>query len=112
MIKPQPWSPADATHAIRKLGSDARLKSSYTLHFLERLTERGLIIGDALYVLRHGFVYDPAESSTQPNLYRYRIETKTPNSNNRSVRIVVIPDSARCWIKFVTAMWVDEVPNG
>jgi Domain of unknown function (DUF4258) len=108
MIKPQPWSPADATHAIRGLGADSRLSLSYTSHFKERLIERGLFIGDVLFVLKNGFVFEQASPANQINFYKYKIETLTPNSNNRIVRVVAIPDPTRCWMKLVTVMWVDE----
>jgi hypothetical protein len=72
------------------------------------LAERDLIIGDVMYVLRNGFVFEDPEPATQPDLFKYKIETRTPNSNNRSVRLVVIPDPQRCWVKVVTVMWVDE----
>lgn len=108
-IKPQPWSPADATDALRSLGRDSRLRLTYTVHFTERLVELGLAVGDALYILKHGFVYDTAVPASQPDLYKYRIETRTPNSNNRIVRLVAILDPKRCWIKPVTVMWVDEI---
>ena len=107
-VKPQPWTSADATIAIREMGRSPKLDLSYTGHCKERLAERDLLIGDVRYVLRHGFVYDEPDAATQPGLYRYQIETRTPNSNNRSVRLVVIPDPAKCWIKVVTIMWADE----
>lgn len=90
------------------MGRNPKLDLSYSQHFRERLAERDLLIGDVRYVLRHGFVYDDPVAATQPGLFRYRIETRTPNSSNRSVRLVVIPDPARCWIKVVTVMWADE----
>ncbi len=54
--KPQPWSPADATDEIRALAKRPDLKITYTLHAKDRLAERGLFIGDILYVLKNGFV--------------------------------------------------------
>ncbi|MBR7518797.1 hypothetical protein KC217_24345, partial [Mycobacterium tuberculosis] len=59
-------------------------------------------------VLRCGFVYEDPVPATQRDLYRYKMETRTPNSNNRVVRVVVIPDPSKCWAKIVTVMWVDE----
>lgn len=108
MLKPQPWKSADATDSIRAMGASSNLDLSYTGHVKERLVERDLLIGDIRYVLKHGFVFDDPESATQPGLFRYRMETRTPNSNNRIVRVVVIPDPQRCWIKVVTVMWADE----
>lgn len=108
MPKPQPWSPGDATDEIRALGRSGRLSLSITQHAKDRLAERDLILGDVLYVLKSGFVYDAPVPASQLDLYRYQMETRTPNSNNRVVRVVVIPDPARCWAKVVTVMWVDE----
>jgi Domain of unknown function (DUF4258) len=106
--KLQPWSPADYTTEIRRIAIHPKLTLSRTKHFVERLLERDLIMSDALYVLKNGFVYDVHEDSSQPGLYKYRTETRTPNSSNRNVRLVVIPDATKCWIKIVTVMWVDE----
>jgi hypothetical protein len=108
MKKPQPWSPADATEAIRRLANDTRLTLSYSIHFKERLFERDLLISDVLYVLKNGFVFEPAVPSTQADLFKYKIETRTPNSNNRSIRVVIVPDTSQFWMKCVTVMWVDE----
>lgn len=107
-MKKQPWNPADATDEIRTLGRNAKLTLSWTDHIRARLVERDLIMGDVLYILKNGFVYDEPEEATQPGLYKYRMETRTPNSNNRSVRLVVIPDPTTCWAKLVTLMWADE----
>ncbi len=106
--KLQPWTSADATSSIRQMGQSSNLTLSYSIHFKERLSERDLLLGDVLHVLKHGFVYDEPKAATQPGLFRYRIETRTPNSGNRNVRLVVIPDPTRCWIKVVTVMWADE----
>lgn len=108
MPKPQPWKSADATDAIRQMGASPTLDLSYTGHVKDRLAERDLLIGDVRYVLKHGFVFDDPQPATQAGLFRYQMETRTPNSNNRTVRIVVIPDPQRCWIKVVTVMWADE----
>lgn len=107
-MKTQPWSPAVATRNINRIGSDPRLNITYTVHSKGRLSERGLIIGDILFVLSRGFVHTDASPSTQEGLFKYEIETRTPNSNNRSVRAVVIPDTESIWVKIVTVMWADE----
>jgi hypothetical protein len=65
-------------------------------------------MGDVLYVLKNGFVFVPAKEATQPSLWKYAIETRTPNSGNRVVRAIIIPDVARVWLKVVTIMWADE----
>lgn len=108
MAKPQPWSPGDATTEIRAMARSGKLVLSYTEHFRQRLSERDLLIGDVLYVLKNGFVYDGPDQATQDGLHKYRMETRTPNSNNRVVRVVVIPDPSKYWAKIVAVMWVDE----
>lgn len=72
------------------------------------MLERDLLVSDVLFVLKHGFVYEPPEPSSRPELFRYKVETRTPNSGNRIVRVIAIPDEPRCWIKVVTVMWADE----
>ena len=91
MAKPQPWSQKDATDNIRAIAAHKSLSLTYTLHAKEQMAERDLIIGDINYVMKHGFVHTDAQPSTRENLYKYRIECRSPNSNNRTVRIVVIP---------------------
>lgn len=70
--------------------------------------ERALIMGDLLYVMRMGFVQAEPVPSTQPNYYKYRMQTTSPNSGGREVGIVLIPDYERWHIKIVTVMWIDE----
>jgi len=108
MIPDQPWKPADATEQLRLLGRNERLTMSQTRHFTQRLLERDLIIGDAFHVLKHGFVYEDAEAATIVGYYKYKMESTTPNSNNRVVRVVVVPDLKIKGVKFITIMWVDE----
>jgi hypothetical protein len=109
MIPNQPWKPADATDQLRLIGRNEWLTINRTNHFIQRLLERDLIIGDALHVLKNGFVYDEPEPSTKEGFYKYKMESTTPNSNNRVVRVVVIPDVKNKGVKFVTIMWVDEL---
>mgnify|MGYP001430125161 CR=1 FL=1 len=109
MLRLQPWKPADATNEIRQLANAGNsLNISRTRHFVEQLAIRDLLIGDAHYVMKHGFVYQEAQESTQEGLYKYRIDSKSPNSGSRALRVVLIPDPARFWIKLITIMWVDE----
>ncbi|KQO76409.1 DUF4258 domain-containing protein [Methylobacterium sp. Leaf88] len=104
----QPWKPPLATSEIRKLARDEQLPMTYTMHIRERLAERDLTTGDVLYVLKHGFVYEDPEPSTRPGYYKYRIESRSPNSGSRTIRVVVIPDANNCQMKLVTVMYVDE----
>lgn len=74
------------------------------------MAERDLIVGDVLHVLRYGFVYDEAEPSTREGYYKYTMESRTPNSNGRIVRIVIVPSlpGQTCEVKLITVMWADE----
>jgi len=107
-MKKQPWSPADATEIIRNIAR-GRGQTALTRHASERMRERGLIMGDVLYVLKNGFVHDePVECERTQGFFRYAIESTTPNSNGRTVRVIVIPDPARGGaLKIVTVMWKD-----
>ena len=107
-IKPQPWTPADATDYIRKMAISDRFTLIQTRHALEQMEERDLYIGDVLYVLKQGFVLDEADQSSRPGFWKYKVESRSPNSRARTVRVVVIPDAERCQLKVVTVMWVDD----
>lgn len=102
----EPLSPADATESIRSLiGPD--LKLHWTKHAKEQMKKRGLIMGDVLHILKHGFVYDEGEQSTSGVWYKYKMECTTPNSGGRTVKTVVIPSNNNL-IKIITLMWKDE----
>ena len=104
----EPWGPGVATEQIRMLAQNKLLNITYKMHARIRLSERGLIISDVLHVLKNGFVYAEALPATREGCFRYAIETSTPNSGGRSVRIVVIPAKIGCLLKIVTVMWIDE----
>lgn len=72
------------------------------------MDERNLIMGDVLYVLKNGFVYNDPLPSTRQGYHKYSIESKSPNGGSRSVRVVVIPEKNACFLKIITVMWVDE----
>ena len=103
-----PLKPAEATERVRELGHNPRLTITYSEHFKQRLHERDLIIGDALFLLKRGFIFSAPELASQPGLFKYAMETRTPNSGNRTVRAIIIPDFKSVWVKFVTIMWADE----
>ncbi len=105
---PEPWSPAEARWRISAYARDEWCDIFLTRHAEERLEERGLTVGDVLHVLRNGHVYDEAEPATQAGLHRYRVESETPNSGGRRVRVVVVPAPGRPALKIVTVMWIDE----
>ena len=76
-------------------------------HAFERLMVRDLIVADALHVLKHGFVLDDPEPSDVEGYVKDAVEAKTPNSDGRVVRLIVVPDGA-CELKIITIMWKDE----
>jgi hypothetical protein len=105
--RPQPWSSADATDALRHLAKQLKLKLHLTTHAREQMKSRDLIVGDVLHVLKNGFVYDPAIEATQPGCFKYKIESSSP-AGMRTVRVVVIPWVNPPELKIVTVMWRDE----
>jgi hypothetical protein len=109
---PEPWSPAQATERIRWICSGPAPDLSYKAHARDRLVERSLIVGDLIHVLKYGFVYERPQLATPAPSWKYQIQCTTPNSNNREVRVVVIPDWERKAIKVVTVMWADEPMRG
>src|SRR4051794_18623377 len=89
---PQPWTPAQATERIRAIACDQRFAISFQRHAKEQMAARELILGDVIYLLKRGFVFDEAEPSTRAAFFKYKVECKTPNSGSRDVRVVSIPD--------------------
>ncbi len=105
----QPWRPPVATRKIWAIARSDRLDLAYTRHARDRMKERGLLIGDVLYVLKNGSVFEDPEPGKVEGYFKYRMEAQTPNSGNRTVRVVVIPDKdGNRSLKVVTVMWVDE----
>ncbi len=105
----EPWEPSYATDAIREMAQNIQFSIAYKIHAKERLSERGLIASDVLYLLKNGFGLKPAtKSEKSPGYYKYQIESLTPNSGGRKLRAVVIPNCKDCKLKIVTIMWVDE----
>nr|WP_281378583.1 DUF4258 domain-containing protein [Kaistia hirudinis] len=90
------------------MAANTKLKLTSTEHARDQMSERDLIMGDVLYVLKHGFVLEEAQASTQASVFKYLPQSRTPNSGNRTVRVVVVVDAARLWMKLITVMWVDE----
>ena len=105
---PGEWKPADATDKIRACAASEKLSIKLTLHADDQMNDRGLIMDDLLHLFRTGFVYEPPEPTTREGFYKYEMEGRTPNSEARFVRAVVIPDDAACSLKVVTVMWKDE----
>ena len=106
-VGPGKWRPSEATRHINECGKSLGLNIALTLHAKERLSERGLIMGDLIHLLQTGFVYGESEPATRHGLFKYCIEGTTPNSGSRTVRAVVIPNGDSN-LKIVTVMWRDE----
>ena len=87
------WDKDHATDEIRNIARSQQLKLTYRLHARERLAERDLLISDVLYALKNGFVRQEPTPSTQSGYNKYCMECRTPNSNGRDVRVVVVADS-------------------
>ena len=105
--KPQPWKPGDATHYINGMAKgDFDLYK--TLHMFDRSTERDLLMGDVLYVLKNGIVVDACQPSTSSSHFKYKIESYCPSSSDREVSVVCIPCLKDNTIKILTVMWKDE----
>lgn len=102
------WAPSIATDEIRQIAQSMRLSISYSHHAKIQLSKRNLIISDVLYVLKNGFVYEEPKPSTRDGFNKYKMESRSPNSGRRSVRVIVIPDKKSNFLKIITTMWVDE----
>ncbi|MBL4615897.1 MAG: DUF4258 domain-containing protein [Magnetovibrio sp.] len=102
-----PWIPAQATETLRSYAVDCEFEIRWTGHARDRMAERELIMGDVLYVLKQGVVLNEAQQATRSDCYKYELECSTPNSNGRTVRVVVIPSPDRPAVKVITIMWVD-----
>lgn len=103
----RPWPPRKATEEIRNLAGRG-FDFCWTEHASEQMSARDLIVGDILHVLKHGFVYQEAEPSTRPGFFKYAVECRSPNSGDRILRVVVVPQRKPPTFKVVTVMWVDE----
>ena len=103
---PKPLSPAKATHQLREYGASLDLDLYLTDHAKEQMELRDLLMGDVLHVLKYGFVHNDGVPTTRPGHSKYEMECTTPNSGNRSIRIIVIP-SQSCAVKILTVMWAD-----
>lgn len=103
----EPWTPTQATERIRKKALDRAFDLGLRQHAKEQMAERNLIMGDVLYVLQRGFVFEEPEPAKTKGSYKYKMECHTPNSGGRKVRVIVIPQPPPT-VVVVTVMWVDE----
>lgn len=108
---PKSLNPARATEQIRKKRNSKHFEILWTAHAGDQMSERGLILGDVLHLLKTGFVYVSGESASKIGLFKYKMEAVTPNSNGRTVRAIVIP-ATNDSLKIVSVMWVDESGQG
>lgn len=104
----QKLSPARATTKINELARNPNCAITKCTHFEEQLNDREIIASDTQYLIKNGFVYEKAVPSTQKGLWKYKIVCETPNSNGRTLGLIIIPDFQKGWIKFVTIFWVDK----
>jgi len=104
----EPLTNAEATDLIRSLAQDPELTLNYKIHAKEQMAARGIIVSDVLFALRNGFVRRAPLPSTRAGFFKYGMESKTPNTDSRQIRIITIPDGRRKEMKLVTIMWVDE----
>ena len=102
-----PWAPAKATEEIRKLAHQD-FEFNWSWHADEQRLARDLIIGDITHVLKNGFVHEEAEPSTRKGFFKYKVESRSPNSGGRTLRVVVVPQRKPPLFKVITVMWVDE----
>jgi hypothetical protein len=107
---PEPWSPADATDRFRAMAVDPLFEISFKLHAEDQMAERGITMPDVIFAMKHGFVYENAVPAMQPGLYRYTIRGGTPSSEQRDIKVVMIPSMHKASAKIVTVMWADEGP--
>jgi hypothetical protein len=109
LSKPEPWSPRDATVNISHIANCPDFSLIYKQHAKERMLERDLIQSDVLHVLKRGQVLIKAQRANKtPGYFKYGIECSTPNSNGRTVKLIVIPSASVKKIKIITVMWKDE----
>ena len=105
---PGQWNSAEATRHINGCARSNKLQLSWKMHAKERMSERGIVMGDVLYLLKNGFVHEQPEAATREGYFKYQVEGTTPNSNRRPLCVVVIPDPRVHQMKIVTIMWRDE----
>ena len=102
------WTPAKATERLRAMARSGTLKLHWTGAVKEKLKLIDLSMGDALHVLESGFVHQPSVPASRNGMFKYCMEAPTPNSNNRIVRVVVIPSEQKGVVKIVDVQWVDD----
>ncbi len=103
------WSAMQAEKSIHAYAQQsADLELAYTMHAKQRIEERNIIMSDILHILACGHIDDEPKESSRPGYCKYRICGKSPNSGNREICLIVIPDPAKAAIKIITVMWKDQ----
>ena len=106
-----------AGHIIPAFAKNPKLELAYTVHAQERIEERGIITSDVKHILQYGRLYEIQEETTQPEetsrpgYYKYKMCSKTPNSDNREICVIVICNifsRKKPSVKIVTVMWKEE----
>ena len=64
-------------------------------------------MSDIVYIMLHGHIDDEPEESSRPGYCKYKICGKSPNSANREICLIVIPNPDKPAIKVITVMWKD-----
>lgn len=114
MCEPEPWPSRLATENIRSIARDGASNLEYTTEVKDKIEHRGFqqIMGDLKYVLKNGFVHGTPKRYKASRKYVYSIESMTPNSGGRRIRLGVIPSVKANKMKVVWVEWVDDSPSG
>ena len=85
------WSIEDAEKIIHDYARGRReiLELAYLEHAKARMEERDIIVSDILHVLARGYINEEPEESTRVGHCKYKICSKSPNSGNREICLVV-----------------------
>jgi hypothetical protein len=106
-VDPIPLSAEAATERIREIArGDPDLY--LTKHAKERMLEREIYTPDVLHVVTFGTVPRTGEPSSRTGVFKYRMESKTPNSEGRVLALIVIPAGGNV-LKVVTVHWANEI---
>jgi hypothetical protein len=105
---PQPMSPEEATTHIREIAS-GEYDLWLTKHAKEKMIARDVFTPDVRHLLKFGTIARPGEVSTQAGIFKYRMESKTPNSENRTLALIVAPSTGRNVLKVLTVFWANEI---
>lgn len=83
-----PWHPKEAQARIRAI-ANGNFDYMWTDAVKKQLADCKLINGDVLHVCKKGEVNEPGQNSTQPRVCRYTMESPSPNSEGKVVRVNV-----------------------